>query len=135
MPFTIQPVREFVVRPVLPPQLARLSELAYNILWSWEPAIRKLFRRLDPTLWKTCGNNPVAMLARVPQSTLDTAAVNPRYLAQYARACERFDSHMLREKPDAGNQLIAYFSAEYGLTECVPVYSGGLGVLSGDHMK
>ena len=135
MPFTIQPVREFEVRPSLPPPLARLSELAYNILWSWEPAIRTLFRRLEPTLWKACGNNPVAMLARVAQSTLDKAAVDPRYLAQYARACQRFDSHMLREKPDAGNQLIAYFSAEYGLTECMPVYSGGLGVLSGDHMK
>ncbi len=135
MPFTIQPIREFVVRPALPPQLSRLSELAYNILWSWEPAIRTLFRRLDSALWKECGNNPVVMLGRVSQSTLDKAALDPRYLAQYYLACQRFDSHMKRERTDSGHQLIAYFSAEYGLTECVPVYSGGLGVLSGDHMK
>ena len=135
MSFNIQPVREFVVRPAMPHQLARLPQLAYNILWSWEPAIRTLFRRLDPALWKECSNNPVVMLGRVSQSTLDKAAEDPRYLSQYQVACDRFDTHMRVEKPVAGDQLVAYFSAEYGLTECVPVYSGGLGVLSGDHMK
>src|SRR5205809_615512 len=65
MPFQIQPVREFLVRPAIPPALSRMSELAYNILWSWEPSIRALFRRLDPALWKESGYNPVAMLARV----------------------------------------------------------------------
>lgn len=135
MPYNIQPVREFVVRPAMPQPLARLPELAYNILWSWEPSIRTLFRRLDPALWKECGNSPVVMLGRVSQSTLDKAAADPRYLSQYQLACDRFDTHMRVEKPVAGDQLVAYFSAEYGLTECVPVYSGGLGVLSGDHMK
>jgi starch phosphorylase len=135
MPFNIQPVREFVVRPALPPQLSRMAQLAYNILWAWEPAIRTLFRRLDPVLWKDSGYNPVVMLGRVPQSILDKAAADPRYIAQYQLACQRFDAHMQRKAPDTGDQLIAYFSAEYGLTECLPVYSGGLGVLSGDHMK
>lgn len=134
MPFNIEPIREFVVRPALPPQLSRMQELANNILWAWEPSIRTLFRRLDPALWKDSAYNPVVMLGRVAQTTLERAATDPRYLAQYQLACQRLDSHM--NLPAAtGTKLIAYFSAEYGLTECMPVYSGGLGVLSGDHMK
>ena len=135
MPFNITPIREFVVRPALPGPLSRMPELAYNILWSWEPSIRTLFRRLDPALWKDCGYNPVVMLGRVAQSTLERAALDPRYLAQYHLACQRFDAHMQVPQHDPEGKLIAYFSAEYGLTECMPVYSGGLGVLSGDHMK
>jgi starch phosphorylase len=134
MPFNIQPIQEFVVRPALPPQLKRMTELAYNIFWAWEPTIRTLFRRLDPALWKESSYNPVVMLGRVSQTTLDRAAADVRYLAQYKLACQRFDAQMAAS-PAAGNKLIAYFSAEYGLTECMPVYSGGLGVLSGDHMK
>jgi starch phosphorylase len=137
MSFNIEPIREFVVRPALPPQLARMSDLAYNILWSWEPAIRALFRRLDPALWKESGYNPVVMLGRVSQQTLERVASDPRYIAQYHLACQRFDAHMSANPGgfNPGGKLIAYFSAEYGLTECMPVYSGGLGVLSGDHMK
>ncbi|MDP9171726.1 MAG: DUF3417 domain-containing protein, partial [Acidobacteriota bacterium] len=135
MPFNIHPIREFVVRPAVPAQLARMPELAYNILWAWEPAIRTLFRRLDPLLWKESSYNPVVMLGRVSQITLERAALDPRYLAQYHLACQRFDSHMKTPAPDTGGKLVAYFSAEYGLSECMPVYSGGLGVLSGDHMK
>src|SRR5579884_3938793 len=134
MPFNITPVREFVVRPALPAQLSRMTELAWNIMWSWEPSIRTLFRRLDPVLWKESGYNPVVMLGRVSQTTLERAAADPRYLAQYQLACLRFDTQMSRTRPDS-EKLIAYFSAEYGLTECLPVYSGGLGVLSGDHLK
>ncbi len=135
MAFNIQPIREFLVRPAVPDALARMPELANNIFWSWEPVIRALFRRLDPAMWKECGYNPVAMLGRVSQATLERAAADPRYLAQYALACQRFDAHVNRvtERPDG--KLIAYFSAEYGLTECLPIYSGGLGVLSGDHLK
>src|ERR1700683_4974102 len=137
MSFNVQPIREFVVRPALPRQLSRMSELAYNILWSWEPAIRALFRRLDPALWKESGYNPVVMLGRVSQTALERAANDPRYMALYQLACQRFDVHMTAgtAAPAPGGKLIAYFSAEYGLTECMPVYSGGLGVLSGDHMK
>src|SRR5271157_176247 len=94
MPFNIQPIREFVVRPALPQQLSRMSELAYNILWAWEPAIRALFRRLDPVLWKESGYNPVVMLGRVSQTTLERVASDPRYVAQYQLACQRFDTHM-----------------------------------------
>ncbi|MEP6717394.1 MAG: alpha-glucan family phosphorylase, partial [Terriglobia bacterium] len=135
MPFNILPVREFVVRPTVPAQLSRMPELAYNILWAWEPVIRSLFRRLDPLLWKESGYNPVVMLGRVSQTTLEKAALDPRYLTQYSLACQRFDKQMERSAPEPDGRLIAYFSAEYGLTEGMPVYSGGLGVLSGDHMK
>ena len=135
MPFHIQPIREFLVRPALPPELARLAELSYNVLWSWEPIVRGLFRRLDPPLWRDCGYNPVLMLGRVAQATLQRAANDPRYLALYKSACDAYDARMNKGKAPADGKLIAYFSAEYGLTECLPVYSGGLGVLSGDHLK
>jgi glycogen phosphorylase len=135
MPFHIQPIREFLLRPSTPAALARLPELAYNILWSWEPILRALFRRLDPALWRESGYNPVDLLGRIPQVGLERAATDPRYLALYAQACERFDSHMRRPPPSTGDKLVSYFSAEYGLTECLPIYSGGLGILSGDHLK
>ena len=111
-----------------------MSELAYNIVWSWDPEIRALFRRLDPQLWRETGYNPVVLLGRVSQATLDRAGADPRYLALYAQACERYDAQIQPVAP-AGDTLIAYFSAEYGLTECLPIYSGGLGILSGDHLK
>jgi len=135
MPFHIQPVREFLVRPAVPAPLSRMNELAYNILWSWEPLIRSLFRRLDPALWKDSGYNPVVMLGRVSQEALERAAADPRYLAHYAQACQRYDVHMQDGRASDNGKLIAYFSAEYGLSECLPIYSGGLGILSGDHLK
>ena len=123
------------MRPALPDSLPRVTELAYNLLWSWEPIIRALFRRLDPHLWRDCGYNPVLMLGRVSQAALERAAADPRYLVLYRQACEVYDSRVRRAPLSASGPLIAYFSAEYGLTECLPVYSGGLGILSGDHLK
>jgi starch phosphorylase len=135
MPFHIQPIREFLVRPALPDSLNRMTELAYNLLWSWEPLVRALFRRLDPPLWRECGYNPVLMLGRVSQATLQRAGSDPRYLSLYRAACEAYDARVKKAPPAADGKLIAYFSAEYGLTECLPIYSGGLGILSGDHLK
>jgi starch phosphorylase len=135
MPFHIQPIREFLVRPALPETLSRMTELAHNIWWAWEPLVRALFRRLDPPLWRECGYNPVLMLGRVSQSTLQKAGSDPRYLSLYRMACEAFDARVRKAPLSADGKLIAYFSAEYGLTECLPVYSGGLGILSGDHLK
>src|SRR5579871_2101756 len=134
MPFQIHPVKEFLVRPALPPTISRMSELAYNLLWSWDHSLRALFRRLDPALWKTCGHNPVLMLGRVPQATLERAGSDPRYLALYRGACEAYDARVHKAPAPTDGKLIAYFSAEYGLTECLPVYSGGLGILTGDHL-
>ncbi len=135
MAFQIQPLREFLVRPALPQALARMSQLAYNVFWCWEPTIRNLFRRMDPGLWRACGHNPVSVLGRIPQPTLERLASDPRYLALYRRACERFDAYMHGTERAGRKDLTAYFSMEYGIVECLPIYSGGLGVLSGDFMK
>jgi starch phosphorylase len=113
-----------------------MIELAYNVLWSWEPAILNLFRRMEPNLWRASGHNPVSMLGRVPQATLERLAADPRYLALCRQACERFDAYMHPPgAPASQDKLIAYFSMEYGIVECLPAYSGGLGVLSGDFLK
>src|SRR5581483_9683482 len=135
MPFYIQPIREFLVRPALPPSLSRLSELAHNVLWSWEPIVRAVFRRLDQNLWRDCGYNPVLMLGRVSQAALKKAAADPRYLALYRMASDTYDARVRKGPLPSDGKLVAYFSAEYGLTEALPVYSGGLGILSGDHLK
>ncbi len=134
MPYSIQPLKEFLVRPALPSSLSRLTELAYNLIWSWDHTIRSVFRRLEPTLWKESNHNPVALLGTISQATLDKAAADPRYLALYRRACERHDSY-LHSAHKEGVPQIAYFSMEYGLLDCMQIYSGGLGLLSGDHMK
>ena len=111
-----------------------MDDLAYNLLWSWDHTVRSLFRRLDPALWRNCRYNPVLMLGRVSQATLERAAADPRFLSAYRKACERYSSYVERSEPN-GDRLIAYFSMEYGLVECMPIYGGGLGVLSGDHLK
>src|SRR5258705_8708338 len=135
MPFHIQPIREFLVRPAVPETLSRMTELAYIVVWSWEPIVRALFRRLDSSLWRECGYNPVLMLGRVSQAALQRAANDPRYVQLYRLACEGHDGRVRKAAPHSDGKLIAYFSAEYGLSECLPVYSGGLGILSGDHLK
>jgi starch phosphorylase len=124
-----------MVRPALPAPLGRLTELAYNLIWSWDHSIRSIFRRLDPALWKESNHNPILFLGRVSQETLNKAANDPRYLSQYRRACEQHDNYLRCNERRPGSPLVAYFSMEYGLLDCMPIYSGGLGVLSGDHLK
>jgi starch phosphorylase len=135
MSFQIRPLKEFLVRPALPPALQRLSELGLNLLWSWDHSLRALFRRLDPVIWKASNHNPIVMLGRVSQATLERAAADPRFLALYRRACETQDAYLAAAGSVVSNMLVAYFSMEYGLLDCMPIYSGGLGVLSGDHLK
>lgn len=137
MSYQIHPVREFLVSPALPPALSRLGELAHNLLWSWDHSVRLLFRRLDPVLWKECHRNPVLMLGRIPQETLEKAAADPRYLALYQNACRTYDSYLAAsaEQGRKDSMTVAYFSMEYGLLESLTIYSGGLGILSGDHLK
>src|SRR5258708_2044671 len=133
MSFQISPTREFLVRPPLPPPLQRLPGLGLNLRWSWNHTLRAVFRRLDPAVWKASGHNPVVMLGRVPQVALERAAADPRYLALYRQACEAHDAYLASRSADT--LQVAYFSMEYGLLDCMPIYSGGLGVLSGDHLK
>jgi len=133
MSFEVRPLREFLVRPALPAALERLPELGSNLIWSWNHAVRAVFRRLDPVAWKNSGHNPILMLGRVPQSSLERAAADARFLALYRRACETLDTYVAA--PAKSDLSVAYFSMEYGLADCLAIYSGGLGVLSGDHLK
>ncbi len=135
MSFQIHPLKEFLVRPALPPSLLRMSDLALNLHWSWNHSLRSLFRRLDPVVWKASNHNPIVMLGRVSQATLERAAADPRYLALYRRACEDHDAYLSAASTKPSGMMVAYFSMEYGLLDCMPIYSGGLGVLSGDHLK
>ena len=139
----VQPVARVRVAPKLPPQIARLHELTYNLRWTWDHETIALFRRLDPELWEQTSHNPEWMLGRLSQERLSALVADSSFMAHYRRVCRSFDEYMQLkntwyseryghlEKPPT----IAYFSMEFGLTECLQNYSGGLGVLSGDHLK
>src|SRR5207244_694713 len=101
----------------------------------WNHPVRAVFRRLDRASWKASGSNPIAMLGQVSQETLERAAADPRFLAIYRRACDLRDAYLAQAPDNPDRMLVAYFSMEYGLTDCLQIYSGGLGVLSGDHLK
>ena len=138
----IKPVARINVVPNLPASLARLQEVAYNLRWAWDHESIALFRRLDPDLWRATEHNPVWMLGLISQERLSAAAEAPAFMAHYNRVCQAFDTYMEAantwydtQYPDKKKPLIAYFSMEFGLAECLQNYSGGLGVLSGDHLK
>ena len=126
----------------LPKRLARLGELAYNLWWTWYPDATRLFGRLDFDLWERLGHNPIRMLREVGRPRLSQAAKDKEYLAAYEAVFSTFDSYMNqtdtwtnRTHPELNGRPIAYFSMEFGLHETLPIYSGGLGVLAGDHLK
>ena len=96
MPFSIRPHKEFLVRPSLPESLSRLAELANNLLWVWDYTVRGIFRRLDPAEWHNSHHNPVLMLGRLSQLTLEKASKDARFLAMYRKACERFGAYSAR---------------------------------------
>src|SRR5690606_4985655 len=139
----IKPVATINVVPNLPPQLSRMPELAYNLRWAWDQETIALFRRLDPDLWRATEHNPVWMLGLVSQERLKSAAEDPSFIAHLNRVCDSFDHYMSAENTwfdkhfnNIGQKpVIAYFSMEFGLAEALQNYSGGLGVLSGDHLK
>ena len=139
---SITPVHTFTIIPKLPPSLERLRDLAYNLRWSWNHDTIGLFRRLDSDLWEASGHNPVRMLGTIDQKRLEDAASNESFVAHLERVLEDFDGYMQSESSwfrkthgEAQNPIIAYFSAEFGLTECISIFAGGLGILSGDHLK
>lgn len=138
----MKPVKTFIVQPSLPKELARLKDLAYNLRWSWHHETVELFRRLDSDLWESSGHNPVLMLGNIDQSKLDAAAADEGFLSQLNRVWQDLDEYMkakstwfTRSFTGEGTPLIAYFSAEFGVTECLSIFAGGLGVLAGDHLK
>ena len=130
----------FQVQPALPEELKGLREMAYNLVWQWDEPVREIFRRLDRDLWEETYHNPVLLLGSIAQERLQAAARDDSYMASYSRAYEKFTNYMKEatwwdKRHGDERQCIAYFSAEYGLTESLPIYSGGLGVLAGDHLK
>ena len=133
---------KITVNPQLPERIKELSKIANNVWWAWNTDFLKLFKTIDIDLWERCEKNPVKFLKCVDQSKLENAANYPEFLKEYDRVVSNFENYMNSKStwynknyPNGKNNLIAYFSAEYGLDEILPIYSGGLGILSGDHLK
>jgi starch phosphorylase len=132
---------KYNVIPNLPPRLEVLRSLAYNLCFSWKDEIWDMFQRLDPGLWVECGHNPVLMLGLISQDRLDELSRDQGFVAQLERLGQDFDRYISQPRIQATDYCpevpfqVAYVSAEFGLAECLPIYSGGLGVLSGDHLK
>ena len=135
------PLRDKI--PALPSRLEGLAALATNLAWMWHRQARALFRRVDPARWHDSHNNPIVVLRDVPPARLDTLANDPDFLAHYDAVMAWFD---LERSSDHGwfrerypevdpSRPVAYFCAEFGLHASVPIYSGGLGILAGDHAK
>lgn len=132
-------IRRFTVRTVLPPELASLSELVLNLRWSWHPETLDLFAEVDPATWERVGQDPVAMLGAVEAGRLRELAADRRFLRRLADAADDLREYMTAPRwyqtiSDAPKG-IAYFSPEYGIASALPQYSGGLGILAGDHLK
>lgn len=134
--------RTVSVVPSLPEPIKRLRQLAYNLWFSWNDSATGLFSFINAELWEDVYHNPVKFLQRVSEKELRAAANNEQFLEQYQEVMASFDKYMKRESwydkqqdDKSGNQLIAYFSAEFGIHESYPTYSGGLGLLAGDHCK
>jgi len=138
----VKPVRVFQVVPSLPVPLEELRRLAYNLRWAWNHDTIELFRRLDSDLWESSGHSPVRMLGLVDQEHLEAAARDESFLAHLERAAKELDVHLASESTwyrrnygRLDGLKVAYFSAEFGITECLSIFAGGLGVLAGDHLK
>ena len=133
---------KITVNPQLPKRIEKLSEISNNLWWSWNTEFLRLFKTIDNDLWEECGKNPVKFLKQVSQEKLEEVSKNTEFLKQYDKLAKQFEDYMNSKNtwfsnkyPENKNDLIAYFSAEYGLDRTLPIYSGGLGILSGDHLK
>ena len=137
------PIHSISVATHFPPPFERLEDLLGNLYWTWDTETRALLESIDPVLWERCNHSPLKLIASLPNERFDELAADREFTAGYDAALQRFDDYMSgagwydREFPDDGetSESIAYFSAEFGIHESVPLYSGGLGVLSGDHTK
>lgn len=136
-------LRRFTVRAHLPERLAALGALTANLRWSWHPQTQDLFAAVDADLWERCGNDPVRLLGEVPPARLDALAEDGEFLARLDSASADLEHYLARprwyqQQRERGVDLpagIAYFSMEFGVSEVLPNYSGGLGILAGDHLK
>ena len=130
------------VQPHIPAALKQLEDLANDLFYSWDRQVRRLFTRLDQDLWGSSGHNPKTFLRRVSQERLEEAADDRVFMEDYQRVLAAYDTYHKQGMPegisqhiDANDDLIAYFCAEFGFHESLPIYSGGLGILAGDHCK
>lgn len=130
------------VNPQLPKRIGRITEIANNLWWSWNTEFLRLFKRIDIDLWERCNKNPVKFLKSVDQDKLEEVSRDIAFVKEYDKIVDDFDGYMSSKNtwfnqkyPENRNDLIAYFSAEYGLDQTIGIYSGGLGILSGDHLK
>ncbi|HJS28960.1 MAG TPA: alpha-glucan family phosphorylase [Anaerolineales bacterium] len=126
----------------LPKRISRLGDLAYNLWWTWNPEAQRLFDRIDRDLWEQAYHNPVQFLKQVPRARLNSVSQDLYFLKSYDRVFQTYDDYLTSQDtwyaqhyPDLSERQIAYFSMEFGLHETLPLYAGGLGVLSGDHLK
>lgn len=137
----MRPILTFTVTHPLPAPLSRLYELAHNLYWVWNPTIREFLRSIDPLLWHSTNHNPLKVLSSLSANRLEQLAADPDFLARYQSAIAGLDAYLSQprwyQQQGRGErkECIAYLSAEFGLHESIPLYSGGLGVLSGDHTK
>ena len=130
------------VNPQLPKRIEKLGEISNNLWWSWNTEFLRLFKKIDIDLWDLVEKNPVKFLKRVSQEKLEEAAKDSGFLKEYDKIAENFENYINSKNtwfskiyPNNEKDQIAYFSAEYGLDQTLPMYSGGLGILSGDHLK
>ena len=130
------------VNPQLPKRIEKLGEISNNLWWSWNTEFLRLFQKIDMDLWEHCSKNPVKFLKQVSQDRLEKVSKDIAFLKEYDKVAENFENYMNSKNtwfaskyPSNKKDLIAYFSAEYGLDQTIPIYSGGLGILSGDHLK
>jgi starch phosphorylase len=134
-------IRTFTVLPSLPDRLMPLHTIAYNLWWSWNADAVALFRRINPDLFETLDHSPIRLLGSTSQARFEELGTDDGFLAHMDRVAQALD-HYLKcptwfssTYTTEADARIAYFSAEFGIHESVPVYSGGLGVLAGDHLK
>lgn len=138
----MKPLSTVIVKPDLPKAIQDLEWLSYNLRWCWDPDTIEVFRRIDRERWEQVYHNPVRLLGEVTQTRLEQLAEDPGFLAHLKRAVTSLKAFLESETwfsrahaQERKNMRVAYFSAEFGLTESLPIYSGGLGVLAGDHIK
>ncbi|MBN1630580.1 MAG: alpha-glucan family phosphorylase, partial [Thermoleophilia bacterium] len=134
-------IHQFSVHPEIPPRLKGLEELAFNLRWTWDPRAFKVFQHLDPEMLEKCGGNPVLLLRRISRERLEHASGESAFLTHVDEALSDLRLYLTEpgwfpvNYPDHTDLRVAYFCMEFGLTGCLPIYSGGLGVLAGDHLK
>jgi glycogen phosphorylase len=138
-PVAVRALRRFTVRATLPRELTALSDLVMNLRWSWHPETMDLFDALDPDLWVSCKGDPVRLLGEVSANRLTALARDKRFLRRLSDAAEDLSDYLTQPRwyqgLDDAPESIAYFSPEFGITAVLPQYSGGLGILAGDHLK